>query len=135
MQISSTRINAFTPATRPQSQPSPEQSDGAASDSVTFGQSSAGEMVLGAGLMGGLGAVGIGGPAALTLGSVKSFMNGNWILGAGLGAAAAVSIPTVGLTGLGLAAMTTDSGDSFGLNCYLAGGALTAAATGWAMFG
>lgn len=69
------------------------------------------------------------------MGSVKSFMNGNMGLGIGLGVAAAASVPTIGITGLGFAAMTGDSGDNTGMAGYLTGGALTTAIAGYAMFG
>ncbi len=102
-------------------------------DSVAFG--SVGETILGVGLMGGMGAVGIGGPAALALGSAKCLFSGHALAGVALGVAAAAAIPTVGLTSLGLAAMTTDSGSNTGLAIFGGGAALATAGAAWAMFG
>lgn len=108
----------------------------ASQDSVTFGSKlSVGETIAAVGIAGGMGAVSIGGTAALGMGSVKSFMSGNILLGIGLGAAAAVAGPTVGLTGLGLAAMTTDGGDNTGMMLFGAGALVATTASALAIFG
>ena len=99
-----------------------------------FSGSSIGEAALGIGLLSGMGAVGVGAPVALGLGAVKSFMNGNYLLGIGLSAAAAGTGATVGITSLGLAAMTTDSGSNSGLMVYGAGAALATAGAAAAIF-
>ena len=136
MNISSTQIaRPNLPAAKAPAPSRPSSSDTppAPTESVTFG--GVGETVLGVGLLAGMGAVGIGGPAALTLGAAKSLLSGNILLGIGLGAAAAATIPTVGLTSLGLAAMTTDSGSNAGLAVFGGGAALATAGAAWAMFG
>ena len=55
-------------------------------------------------------------------------------MGVGLGAAAVGAGATVGIGSLGLAAMTSDSGDKTGLNLYAAGAVLATAGAAWAIF-
>jgi len=120
------RVSASTP---------PQQSSAPPADSFTFSEPGVGEKLAMFGLASAVGGVGIGVPTGLAMGSVKSFLNGSFGLGIGLGVAAAASVPTVGLFGMGMLAMTSDGGSSFGVNSGLVGGALVTAATGYALFG
>lgn len=80
------------------------------------------------------GVVGVGAPAALAMGSAKLYMNGQPLLATGLAAASLVAAGTVGTMALMGAAMSTDSGESAGINGYFTGAALSTAASGLAIF-
>lgn len=113
------------------SAPAPSE-PGAPSDSVTF---SGGDGALAMGAFGALtGAVGIGGPAALGMGSVKAFISGRPLLGVALGAASLATGATLAPISLMGAAMSTDAGGTAGLNGYFAGALGTTVAAGIAIF-
>ena len=135
MNISSTHIKPRSTYTQSRpTTPSPQEETSAPAKETFSSGASFGEAALGIGLPSGMGAVGVGAPAALGMGAIKSFMNGNVLLGVGLGAAAAGVGATVGFTSLGLAGMTTDSGSNAGLMVYGAGAALSTAAAAVAIF-
>ena len=132
MQISSS-MRAATPALKSTSfaKPQAEAAPATPEDSFTFGDDSKGAFIaLGAGT----GALGIGGTAALAMGSAKSFMSGHPLIGTGLAVGTLAFGATVGMMTFMGAAMSTDSGESAGLNAYLAGGALTTAGAALAIF-
>lgn len=135
MQIRSSLLSQTSRATAP-SAAKPESAESKAtptSDSVSFGSGGDGPLVMGA--FGALtGAVGIGGPAALGMGSVKAFMSGHPLLGVGLGAACLATGATIAPISLMGAAMSTDAGGSAGINGYFAGAVGGTVAAGFAIF-
>jgi hypothetical protein len=106
--------------------------DSSPKESFSFSSASDKAGFIGLGLASG--AVGIGAPAALAMGSAKSFMNGSPLLGTGLAVASIATGATVGMVALMGAAMSSDAGGTAGFNSYLAGGAITTAAAGFAIF-
>jgi len=78
--------------------------------------------------------VGVGAPAALGMGAVKSFLSGNHLAGLGLGLGALAVGGTVGTMALMGAAMSTDAGDTTGMNAYMAGAGISTLAAGVAIF-
>jgi hypothetical protein len=131
MQITSTHMQR-TPYKAPQAAASQGTQDSSPQESFAFSSDSGRNAFIGLGLASGV--VGIGAPAALAMGSAKSFMSGSPLLGTGLAVASLATAGTVGMMALMGAAMSTDSGDSAGYNAYLAGGAITTAVAGLAIF-
>lgn len=81
-----------------------------------------------------VGAIGIGAPAALGMGAVKAVLSGNYVVGAGLGLAAAGTASVTVVPSLAVAAMSSDGGDRNGIRGFFAGAALSSAAAAMAIF-
>lgn len=81
-----------------------------------------------------VGAIGIGTPAGLGLGSVKALASGHYALAAGLGVAAAGAAALTVVPSLAVAAMSSDGGDRNGIRGFFVGAALTTAAAGMLIF-
>lgn len=130
MQITTTQIRAPRQPAFTQPKQAASSQEQLPSESVTL---SSGDLGM-AGMGAAAGTIGIGAPAALAMGSVKSFMSGRPLLGTGLAVAGLAAGATLGTAALMGAAMSSDSGSSVGFSSYLAAGAATTVAAGFAIF-
>ena len=131
MQIPSSIKTPHKPiSTTPMTKSSVEAPSSTPTDKFTFGGNDLDFMTMGAVT----GAVGVGGTAALAMGSAKAFLNGSPLLGSGLAVGTIAYGGSIGMASLMGAAMSTNSGSNVGFTSWMAGGAAGTAAAALAIF-